>query len=394
MKSNLKREFAEFFLVLLLHAVLYTLKSKALLPFFILSVHSIAGIFDVKILFVSAVFGTVTSTVFLTGIKLITTVSGLWILFAGIYRIRLLYRNYKLDIGAKVSELNGAIKELNEKIDMYKEKISNAKNSHSWLLTLSSIVQDIGKAETYPEVINILNSIVERECATGIVKVEDVFIRELLKVKKRNIIKDGYFYGAVHGLEGIQDVYKVKSDKRQFLDFLFTVASEKNMEIELNEKLLAESRTDFLTGLYTRGAFLESAREEFLLAKRINSKCVFALLDIDNFKKINDTFGHGKGDEVIETVAGIIKSNIKSVEIAGRLGGEEFGILFLRDEASATQVLEKIRKEVASSTTTTISAGLCGSAGSFEEMYSLSDFRLQLAKRTGKNRVVSEGSFR
>ena len=104
----------------------------------------------------------------------------------------------------------------------------------------------------------------------------------------------------------------------------FTGEQIKELEIgRINEK----SKYDFLTGLYNRETF-EKEFENFV-NKNINpdKKSFLIILDLDNFKKVNDSLGHIIGDRVLEEASNVLKSNLKSSDIIGRLGGDEFIIL-------------------------------------------------------------------
>jgi diguanylate cyclase (GGDEF)-like protein len=120
------------------------------------------------------------------------------------------------------------------------------------------------------------------------------------------------------------------------------------------------------------------------------------MLDIDNFKAVNDTFGHRAGDEVILSVAHAIMACIRKTDVAGRYGGEEFLVLLPEtDLASAKVVAEKIRSTVAQLSfeikdlAITISAGVAEAqqGESYEAFINRADANLYRAKRSGKNRV-------
>ena len=123
------------------------------------------------------------------------------------------------------------------------------------------------------------------------------------------------------------------------------------------------------------------------------------MLDIDNFKQVNDTHGHPSGDEILKIIARSMRNNVRASDIVGRYGGEEFIILFSSiDKHSALQLAEKIRKNVESDTRSivpvTVSIGIA--TGELENqieesMISLiksADDALYEAKNLGKNRVV------
>ena len=106
--------------------------------------------------------------------------------------------------------------------------------------------------------------------------------------------------------------------------------------------------TDSLTGIYNRGFFYTSLCKEFARTSRFNIPLTFLLLDIDFFKKINDTYGHLQGDDVLRKVAKILKKNIRIYDILGRYGGEEFSILMPEAKiGDGCGLAERIRQEIA-----------------------------------------------
>jgi diguanylate cyclase (GGDEF)-like protein len=113
----------------------------------------------------------------------------------------------------------------------------------------------------------------------------------------------------------------------------------------LNEELKVASRVDGLTGLYNRRYWQERFDEVFKLCKRRDKPSTAMMLDIDHFKRINDTYGHQAGDKVIKMLATLIKRCIRETDLAGRYGGEEFAII-LTDSAvsNAKVVAERIRQ--------------------------------------------------
>ncbi len=96
------------------------------------------------------------------------------------------------------------------------------------------------------------------------------------------------------------------------------------------DMLNALATTDPLTGLYNRRFFFKRAEEEWNLAVRKNKKLAIAMIDIDHFKRVNDTFGHDNGDIVLKEMAKIISDGLRSCDVVARYGGEEF-VLFLSD---------------------------------------------------------------
>jgi diguanylate cyclase len=168
----------------------------------------------------------------------------------------------------------------------------------------------------------------------------------------------------------------------------------------LNSQLEKISRVDGLTGLYNRRFWEEQFVMEYKRDKRSESPSALIMLDIDNFKKVNDTYGHPAGDEVIKTLAGIIKKATRETDIAGRYGGEEFSII-LPDTpvANVEFVAERIRRLVEKCVVVydeinisfTVSIGIAGFKHTYKDStqwLDTADKSLYQAKAAGKNRVI------
>jgi diguanylate cyclase (GGDEF)-like protein len=130
----------------------------------------------------------------------------------------------------------------------------------------------------------------------------------------------------------------------------------------LIRKLNIRSHTDFLTGLYNRRYFhLKLAKEARTIGKK-TSLCI-AMIDVDNFKAVNDTYGHSMGDLIISDLAAVLKKNTRSTDIVTRWGGDEFAIIFSETSfTDAYEITERIRRKIEtkfhSSYGLTISAGI------------------------------------
>jgi diguanylate cyclase (GGDEF)-like protein len=98
------------------------------------------------------------------------------------------------------------------------------------------------------------------------------------------------------------------------------------------------ARSDFLTGLMNSRAFYERLNEEIVRAHRSSSPFALAYVDCDNFKAVNDTYGHFRGDEVLKAVATTIRRTIRVTDAAARLGGDEFAVLFAGVSAETAEV--------------------------------------------------------
>ena len=161
------------------------------------------------------------------------------------------------------------------------------------------------------------------------------------------------------------------------------------------------TRLDGLTGLYNRNTFVELTRLELDRAQRQGSSTSILLLDLDHFKRVNDTWGHPAGDAVLKNVAALVTGTIRSTDLAGRLGGEEFIILLPGTSAASARMLaEKVRARLEANPTrfestvirSTASIGLSGTTPTekltFDTLYNDADKALYLAKQRGRNRVV------
>jgi diguanylate cyclase (GGDEF)-like protein/PAS domain S-box-containing protein len=181
---------------------------------------------------------------------------------------------------------------------------------------------------------------------------------------------------------------------------LFTyldITARKKMEEEL--KRLAV--TDSLTGIFNRRHFMELADHEFLRSRRYRSRFSVLLLDIDHFKNINDTYGHSAGDELLKSMARETRNALRTPDIFGRLGGEEFAVILPETEVGrAVEVAERLRKLLSKirlhtlwgAAGATVSIGVASSGDeddSVEDILKRADQAMYKAKAFGRDRVVS-----
>jgi diguanylate cyclase (GGDEF)-like protein len=176
-----------------------------------------------------------------------------------------------------------------------------------------------------------------------------------------------------------------------------------NLELlDLFTKIKDMANKDFLTGAYNRRYFFDSGEAIFLKAKRKEKPIAVAMIDIDNFKNINDTYGHDVGDIAIKEIKKILDKNLRASDLMARFGGEEFCIV-LEDisEEDVKKLFEKIRKDfehnVIDANTAeikyTVSFGIAyGLLDSLEDMVILSDAALYESKENGRNKVTIKNS--
>jgi len=159
------------------------------------------------------------------------------------------------------------------------------------------------------------------------------------------------------------------------------------------------ARKDFLTGIANRRSFFELAGIETKRSGRYKTPLTTIYLDLDNFKTINDQFGHHIGDEVLCSVSKTIKRNIRSIDTVARLGGDEFAILLPETGAkSADVVSRKIQKELLDIMETngwpvTFSMGVATykkATGNFNEIIKKADGLMYSVKQHGKNMIKHE----
>ena len=171
--------------------------------------------------------------------------------------------------------------------------------------------------------------------------------------------------------------------------------------MEAHQELRELSLRDPLTGLYNRRYFDEQARNMFQRALRYQAPLCVMLADLDHFKLINDSFSHSVGDAVLQQVAEIFQTNIRTSDLIARYGGEEFIAVFAESNLlQARQRCEQLRQhietngwdKIAPGLKVTVSIGLCDSIqlGSLEDMIDMADEQLYVAKDKGRNRIEPE----
>jgi diguanylate cyclase (GGDEF)-like protein len=189
----------------------------------------------------------------------------------------------------------------------------------------------------------------------------------------------------------------IKETIESFIALLAPVINNMRL-LELNRNL---ALVDPLTGLYNR-RYLEAFMDKQLaIAERNKQPLSIIMLDVDNFKDFNDTYGHESGDSVLRGISSIIMKNIRSSDIGVRYGGEEFIIVLSNtDSMTAFEIAERIRTVIETNyigiasgkkKNITASFGIAtydtGNAGSLDELIARADAAMYEAKREGKNRI-------
>ncbi len=196
-----------------------------------------------------------------------------------------------------------------------------------------------------------------------------------------------------------------RTEREVFL-YLLTQASASVENVALHELVSEQAVTDDLTGLANKRAFRETMDKEAARAARFGHPVSLLLVDLDDFKQINDTYGHLQGDMVLRAVGRILARESRGIDEPARYGGEEFAVALPETETEgALEVAERVREAVADARIervegegaplrVTASLGLAtreGAAAEVEELIAAADDALYRAKSGGKNRVSVDG---
>ena len=180
-----------------------------------------------------------------------------------------------------------------------------------------------------------------------------------------------------------------------------TLADEIEQRKCLEAHLRVQATTDSLTGLFSRLHFFELSQREVRRQARRQGPLSLLLIDLDNFKGINDRFGHSAGDRALEFFADTCRDNLRETDIVGRVGGEEFAVLLPdTDLRGALELGERLRRNLSQSPLRLDSAEIHLSASigavavepgddGLQQAYSRADQALYQAKAQGRNRVVA-----
>jgi diguanylate cyclase (GGDEF)-like protein len=180
----------------------------------------------------------------------------------------------------------------------------------------------------------------------------------------------------------------------------------------VHSKMIAKyeyaANRDFLTGAWSRRAFWEMAAREIERARRLQRGLTLLTMDVDHFKRINDTWGHAEGDEVLKDMVLAVERRMRSIDYFGRIGGEEFAVLMPDTGLDGARVLaERLRAGIAEDQASlhaegsdaaprsyTLSMGLAQlrPADTFHDLMQRADTALYQAKESGRNRVVCEAA--
>jgi diguanylate cyclase (GGDEF)-like protein len=211
--------------------------------------------------------------------------------------------------------------------------------------------------------------------------------------------------GQVIGVLCVDNLNSRRPISRSEITVLLNYATQVGLAIQsikTFERLITQSTTDPLTGIHNRRFFDSAFENELKRCQRYKRTFSLAIADIDHFKKINDTFGHKVGDEVIKQVCVIIQDSLRRMDVVTRIGGEEFGIILPetipnRISTVTSRILKNIRlakppvsEMILQNYQTTISLGVAifkkGDKVTTADVFKLADKSLYMAKKGGRNR--------
>jgi diguanylate cyclase (GGDEF)-like protein len=192
-------------------------------------------------------------------------------------------------------------------------------------------------------------------------------------------------------------------ETRELAVWLASQAAVALENARLHDVVQRQAITDDLTGLVNRRRFIDALQGEVERARRFGSPLTVVVADLDDFKQVNDDFGHPAGDDVLRSFARLVRSHLRDVDVPSRIGGEEFAILLPgTDSEGAISVAERMRRSLSvvpvlladeRTVRVTSSFGIAqlalGQTG--DDLMRAADAALYRAKAGGKNRVVTEG---
>ena len=212
------------------------------------------------------------------------------------------------------------------------------------------------------------------------------------------LVAAGHEYGVL-GLY-FSDESSLAPERRLMMESVALEAAQAMFNALQHERALEQASQDPLTGLLNRRAFQEHLSREFQRHERYGADLSIIMIDLDHFKSVNDRFGHDTGDEVLRTVAGILRNHVRSTDVTGRLGGEEFAALLPNTtQAQAFQLAQRIEDGLKRNTVSigdlelrqTASQGVTGTdvtrPASADELLRLADQAMYQAKREGRNTI-------
>jgi diguanylate cyclase (GGDEF)-like protein len=217
------------------------------------------------------------------------------------------------------------------------------------------------------------------------------------------LVVDGLVIGGLFAIILHSRTRQVLREGQQSALELLLVQKKFEIEQELKKRIEVQAQTDYLTGVCNRRRFVELAEHELARANRFQRPFTLLVIDIDHFKSINDTWGHGVGDKVLKEITIRMSGALREADIFGRTGGEEFAAVLVEIEGQdAIEVAQRLCASVAASWIdlpeargihASVSIGLAQLNGrdvSFNHLLQEADGAMYSAKQAGRNQVFAE----
>lgn len=324
------------------------------------------------------------------------------------------------------------IKEIDERIEFYRKYRENLENKISIQKTISHIIKDIQTSSTGEEIrdklVNHLQNLFPDSNIDFVINphqnriIEDIYLSKT-SIYIPNAITETRYPAFLFSpnekslmiiplitFSKISAVIKIYSDREnrfklddfRTAELVITTAALAVENLHLFSTIGEMARKDPLTNLFTHKTFQEKLEEEILVSARTKQPLTLVLFDIDHFKKINDTYGHQAGDEVLKKISNILVSNVREFDFVARYGGEEFVIILPQtDKEKGISISENIRNKIkmlefksnSQSFKITVSIGIAEfprEATSKSQLIRICDERLYRAKKQGRDRIIYE----
>ncbi len=209
--------------------------------------------------------------------------------------------------------------------------------------------------------------------------------------------------GGAVGIVSVARADRFTPVERELFSYLTNQASVSVENVDLHETVQRQAVTDELTGLFNHRRFQEVMTQEVERAKRYGQEMGLIMLDIDNFKRVNDTYGHLQGDMVLREVAHVLRQSSREIDEPARYGGEEMAVALPQtDMEGAYRFAERVRRRIEAldlalldgdgvlKVTASFGVASLGTSGGDgkDALVAAADAALYRAKRSGKNRTV------
>jgi diguanylate cyclase (GGDEF)-like protein/PAS domain S-box-containing protein len=304
-------------------------------------------------------------------------------------------RTQALETVRRIAKEEEANRFINSIIDSTPDPISVIDRQHRWVIVNDAFCAFVGHSREELIGKSAHDVFPKEEADASFEKDELVFTSGQMNLSEE-------FLSDAAGAKRWVQTKKIKHIAANGEQFIVAAIRDMTEQKALQEGLEFQAHVDYLTGLPNRRHFLELAELE--LARTLRNGIPFSalMLDIDHFKKINDTYGHRIGDLVLQKLSEVCRKTLRDIDVIGRWGGEEFAILLPgSDGKQAREVAERLRQRIAEAKVQlerglplriTVSIGvapLAGKDANIEVLLNEADQALYAAKRAGRNKVIA-----